>query len=112
MANKDNEISGLQQLLYAFMIGLIYYYGAVGWSSVFTNDDAQKNKAGIRNLYLLVLEIVFFFAMLLTDALGSKETFGTPFIAHFFYGALVHFLVSFIGLFVALIVLLFRYLIK
>lgn len=112
MANNKEETSGLQQLLNAFVIGLIYYYGAVGWASIFTNDDDQQNKAGIRNLLLLVFEIVFFCAMILTDAIGKKETFGTVFIVYFVYAALVHLLVSFVGLFVALIVMLIRYLLN
>jgi len=101
MFSQDDDESllfkGVKSIMYAFMVGAIYYGGGYGWALLFTRDEEKREKVAKYNLLALVFEILAFLTMFFIDVFSDTPVFGPAIEAEFIKFMLLHGAISFVG---------------
>jgi hypothetical protein len=105
MFSEDNEsqlFKLLKGLLYACVIGAVYYAGGSGWTLLFTRDEEKRTKIGNYSIYLLFFEIileilVFFVGFFRGGERGGESKVDTHLMFAIFKFAVLHFVIATFG---------------
>lgn len=100
MFSEDNEsqlFKAIKGLLYAFMIGALYYSGGFGWALFFTRKEGKRELMGKYNLLFFVFEALILIGLFILDVFRDFPFF-MPVIGYKFFSFMIlHAAISFIG---------------